>query len=69
MKVTDLNGCPIEVTDLNEAISITKRYKKYRHEDKSYSDFDKKQNAYWTDMHEKLTTIEEGLNTIKFLEQ
>lgn len=62
MEVTDLNGCSIEVTDLNEAISITKRYKKYRHEDKSYSDFDKKQNAYWTDMYEKLITKKKGLN-------
>jgi hypothetical protein len=50
MKVTDLNGCPIEVTDLNEAIRITKRYKKYRHEDESYTNFDKRQNTYWTDM-------------------
>lgn len=62
MKVTDLNGYPIEVTDLNEAICITKRYTKYRHEDKSYTDFDKRQNAYWTDMHEKLTAIKEQVN-------
>ncbi|MFH7000525.1 hypothetical protein [Flavobacterium bizetiae] len=62
MKVTDLNGCPIEVTDLNEAISVTKRYKKYRHENESYSDYDKRQNAYWTDMYEKLTAIKEPLN-------
>lgn len=62
MKVTDLNGCPIEVTNLNEAIRITKRYKKYRYENESYSDYDKKQNVYWTDMYEKLTTIKEGLN-------
>ncbi|MFV8360908.1 hypothetical protein [Flavobacterium sp. LS1P3] len=61
MKVIDLNGCPIEVTNLNEAIRITKRYKKYRNENKSYSDYDKKQNAYWTDMYEKLTTIKEEL--------
>lgn len=57
MHVTDLNGCPIEVTDLKEAIRIAKRYTKYKHEDKSFSDFDKRQNAYWTDIHEKLTAI------------
>ena len=62
MKVTDLNGYPIEVTDLNEAIRITKRYTKYRHEDKSHTDFDKRQNAYWTDMHNKLTAIKERVN-------
>lgn len=62
MKVTDLNGCPIEVIDLDEAIGITAQYKGYRHEDKRYSDFDKKLRAYWTDMYEKLTAIKERLN-------
>lgn len=62
MKVTDLNGYPIEVTDLKEAIRITKRYTKYSHEDKSYTDFDKRQTAYWTDMYEKLTAIKERVN-------
>ena len=59
MKVTDLNGCEIEVTDLKEAILIAKRYTKYRHEDRSFSDFDKRKSAYWTDIHEKLTAIKE----------
>ena len=62
MKLTDLNGCEIEVTDLKEAIRITKRYTRYKHEDKSFSDFDKRQNAYWTDIHDKLTAIKEQLN-------
>lgn len=62
MKITDLHGCEIEVTDLKEAIKIAKRYTKYRHEDKSFSDFDKRQKAYWTDIHEKLTAIKERLN-------
>ena len=30
--------------------------------DKSFSDFDKRQNAYWTDIHKKLTAIKEQLN-------
>ena len=62
MKVTNLNGYPIEVTDLNEVICITKRYTKYRHEDKNHTDFDKRPNAYWTDMYEKLTAIKERVN-------
>jgi len=65
MKVTDLNGCEIEVTDLKEAIHIAKQYAKYRHEDKSFSDFDKRKNAYWTDIHEKLTAIKEQVKNIK----
>lgn len=65
MKVTDLNGCQIEVTDLNEAIRMTKRYTQYSHEDKSYTDFDKRQNVYWADMCEKLTALKERLKTPK----
>lgn len=57
MKIVDLNGCPIEVTDLEKAIEITAQYKEYRHEDKSYSDFDLRQNVYWTDMYNKLMAI------------
>lgn len=51
MQVTDLNGCPIEVTNLKEAIKMARQYKEYRHEDKRFSDFDKRQKAYWTDMY------------------
>ncbi len=57
MKVTDLNGCPIKVTNLNEAIKITGQYMDFRHEDKSYSDFDERNKAYWTDMHNKFSSI------------
>ena len=67
MQVTDLNGYPIEVTNLKEAIKMARQYKEYSHEDKSFSEFDKRQNAYWTDMYEKLTAIKEQLsNTLKF---
>nr|WP_315239995.1 hypothetical protein [uncultured Flavobacterium sp.] len=57
MQVTDLNGCPIEITNLKEAIKMAGQYKEYRHENKSFSEFDKRQKAYWTDMYEKLTAI------------
>ncbi len=57
MYITDLNGCPIEVTNLDEAIRITAEYKEYSHKDKRFSEFDKRQKAYWTDMYEKLTAI------------
>ncbi|MDV3871497.1 hypothetical protein CMT47_08925 [Elizabethkingia anophelis] len=65
MQVTDLNGYPIEVTNLKEAIKMARQYKEYSHEDKSFSEFDKRQNAYWTDMYEKLTAIKKQLTTIK----
>lgn len=61
MKVTDLNGCEIEITNLKEAIKIAKRNTGYSHEDKSFSDFDKRQKAYWVDIHEKLTEIKKRI--------
>lgn len=63
MYITDLNGCLIEVTDLEKAIKITAEYRQYRHKDKSFSDFDKRQKAYWTDMYEKLKAIKEKATT------
>ncbi|MBA5793489.1 hypothetical protein H3159_12015 [Flavobacterium sp. xlx-221] len=56
-KVTDLHGCEIEITNLNEAIKIAKMYKGYRHKKKNLSEFDGRQNAYWSDMYEKLKAI------------
>ncbi|MBU7570367.1 MAG: hypothetical protein KAF41_06915 [Flavobacterium sp.] len=62
MKITDLNGCPIEVTNMKEAIRLAGHYKEYRHKDKRFSEFDKRQKAYWTDMYEKLRTIKKQLD-------
>ena len=64
MQVTDLNGCPIEITNLKEAIKMARQYKEYRHEDKRFSEFDKRQKAYWMDMYEKLTAIKEQVTTL-----
>lgn len=69
MKITDLNGCLIEVTDLDEAIQISSDYKEYKHEDKSFSEFDKRQKAYWQDMFEKLKAKKEQLLNIKISER
>lgn len=67
MKITDLKGYPIEITNLDEAIRITEEYKAYGHGGKSYSAFDEKRKAYWTDMYDKLTAIRERFEeTLKF---
>ena len=58
----DLNGYEIEITNLKEAIKIAKRNTGYSHEDKSFSEFDKRQKAYWTDIHEKLTAIKKRID-------
>ena len=57
MKVTDLNGCQIKVTNLDEAIRITAEYKQYEHINDGFSELDKRLNRYWTDMHEKLLKL------------
>lgn len=67
MEVIDLNGCTIEVSDLNEAIKITAEYKDYQQVGNDFSDFNERQKAYWMDMHEKLTAIKNKVNnTLKF---
>ena len=57
MKIKDLNGYTIKITNLNKAIQITKRYKQYEHENNGFSELDKKLNLYWTDIYEKLLKI------------
>lgn len=62
MYITDLHGCEIEVTDLKEAIRIAKRNTGYYHEDKSFSEFDKRKKAYWTDIYGKLLNLKNEQN-------
>lgn len=62
MKVTDLNGCEINVTNLDEAIRITAEYKQYEHINDGFSELDKRLNNYWTDMYEKLIKLKSKQN-------
>ena len=62
MKVTDLNGCEIKVTNLDEAIRITAEYKEYEHINDGFSELDKRLNNYWTDMYEKLIKLKSKQN-------
>ena len=57
MKVTDLNGHQIEVTDLDEAIRITTECKEYTKKKKNFSQLDRDLNSYWTDLHRKLVQL------------
>lgn len=65
MKIKDLNGGTIEFTNLNEAIQITRRYKQYEHQNKGFSELDKKLNRYWTDLYEKLSRMKNNMSTDK----
>jgi hypothetical protein len=57
MKIRDIKGSFIEVTDLDQAIKQAKDFKDMKHEDESFAEFDKKQQAYWTDMYNKLIAL------------
>ncbi|MDL2141635.1 hypothetical protein QQY79_03810 [Flavobacterium tructae] len=61
MKITDLVGCTIEVTDLKKAIEMAREYKEYCHANGSFAKLDKRQKIYWTDIYEKLVAIKRGL--------
>lgn len=62
MKVTDLNGCEINVTNLDEAIRTTVEYKEYEHINDGFSELDKRLNRYWRDMYEKLLKLKSKQN-------
>ncbi|ANF50286.1 3-isopropylmalate dehydratase [Chryseobacterium glaciei] len=55
MKITDLNGFEIEITDLKEAIKQAKNFKDLHHVPPIPSD--KEQQEYWKDLYEKLVTL------------
>ena len=58
--ITDLEGCRIEVTDLDKAIKQTDFFKDCHHIPPVESD--KERQAYWGDMYEKLTVLKKQLN-------
>lgn len=62
MTVTDLNGFVIKVANLDEAILQAEAFKAFCHENERFSDFDKKQQAYWTDLFGKLKTLKQEQN-------
>ena len=59
MKVTDLNGCELEVTDLEKAIAQTENFKDLHHTPPVESD--KQRQKYWQDLYQKLLKIQSEL--------
>lgn len=59
MKIVDLNGFTIEVTDLNRAIKQAENFKDMHHIPPVKSD--KQRQAYWKDLYEKLLTLKSAL--------
>lgn len=63
MTIIDLNGCFIQVTDLDFAIEQTEYFKDAHHIPPV--PYDKIRQAYWTDMHNKLLDLKSQLENNK----
>jgi hypothetical protein len=61
MKIIDLNGQEIEVTDLALAIMQADDNCHYRHSDPAFAIHDERLNKYWEDFYQKLLLLQEGL--------
>jgi len=62
MEIIDMNGKPIEVTDLDKAIEIAEAYKDNAHLDKSYYQLDQRLQQYWTDIYQQLLQLKSDNN-------
>lgn len=60
MKIVDLNGCEIEVTDLDKAIEQAEYFKDAHHIPPVESD--KPRQLYWRDIYEKLLNLKSTQN-------
>jgi hypothetical protein len=57
IQIEDKNGENVEVANLTQAIEQADYFRNFAHSDKLFEKFDKKRQAYWQDMYEKLVVI------------
>lgn len=57
MKVIDLAGRPIRVTDLEAAIKQADRFRNQYHEDPRFAELDERLRGYWEDFYQKLIDL------------
>ena len=57
MKIIDLDGKEITVSDLELAIMQADDYRHYRHNDPSFKQLDEGLQAYWEDFYQKLLRL------------
>jgi hypothetical protein len=60
LKIIDLEGKEIAVTDLSLAILQADDYRHYRHVNPEYAEFDEKQRRFWEDVYQKLLRLKNG---------
>jgi len=61
MKIIDLHGHEVEVTDLTLAIMQADDYRHYRSVGINAASFNEDRQRYWQDMYEKLLILAEEL--------
>ena len=62
MKIKDLYGKEITITDLNEAVKQADQFKGFKHTRQSLEQMlsDEERQRYWTDMYCKLLQLQSG---------
>ena len=63
MIITDLNGAPIEITDLDKALAQADSFRGYKHTDSTHKALDKRLKAYSQDLYTKLKQLKEAQNS------
>ena len=57
MKIKDMDGRPITVTNLKDAINQAAFFKNLQHDDPAFSELDNYLKTYWTDFYNKLIEL------------
>lgn len=56
-QVIDKEGNTLTITDLDAAIAQADLFRNFRHGNRAFAAFDKKQQAYWQHLYETLNNI------------
>ena len=67
MIITDLNGVPIEVTDLDKALAQADSFRGYKHTDNTHKALDKRLKAYCK--RYKLPFTQDDLTNLQWYDQ
>lgn len=60
MKIIDLNGTELEITDLTKALAQAKKFRHLSHTSPAFRKLDWHLKAYWRDVYEKLLLLQCG---------
>lgn len=61
MQITDLDGTVKTVIDIDAGIEQADSFRKLRHADPGYRELDKRLQAYWEDLYQKLVALKKTI--------